>query len=100
MTTDQVVGTVTVSYNGKEYGTLNLVPYTSVERSDLLYRLDQLQKFFDQLWVKILLLAVIVLIAVLILRHVLTGRRRGRRRAYSGVGGRNRYTRGRRRRRY
>ena len=100
VTTDQVVGTVTVSYNGKEYGTLNLVPYTSVERSDLLYRLDQLQKFFDQLWVKILLLAVIVLIAVLILRHVLTGRRRGRRRAYSGVGGRNRYTRGRRRRRY
>ena len=94
----QVMGSITVSYNGTEYGTLDLVAIESVDRSELLYRLDRLEKFFDQLWVKILLVVIIVAAALLILRRLLFGRRRGRRYAYSGSRSR-RYTGGRRRRR-
>ena len=94
----QVMGSITVSYNGTEYGTLDLVAIESVDRSELLYRLDRLEKFFDQLWVKILLVVIIVAAALLILRRLLFGRRRGRRYAYSG-GRSRRYTGGRRRRR-
>ena len=87
------LGTVTLTYAGQEYGTLDLVATSSVERSELLYRLDRIQKFFDQLWVKLVLAAVLVLIVVLILFALFSGRRRRR---YSGSRGR-RYS-GRRRR--
>ena len=43
------LGTVTLTYDGQEYGTLDLVATASVERSELLYRLDRIQRFFDQL---------------------------------------------------
>lgn len=84
----QVLGKVTVSYRDKVYGTLDLVAVTDVERSELLYRLDQIQRFFDQLWVKIAVLALILLILILVLRFLVFGKRRrssGRRRSsYSG----------------
>ena len=79
------LGTVTLTYAGQEYGTLDLVATSSVERSELLYRLDRIQKFFDQLWVKLVLAAVLVLIVVLILFALFSGRRRRR---YSSSRGR------------
>ena len=92
----QQLGAITVSFNGKEYGTLPLVTSISVERDEWLYRLDRLEKFFGQLWVRILLVVIAVAVAVLLVRHFLFGGRRRRYgRAYSG--GRSRYT-GRRRR--
>ena len=92
----QQLGAITVSFNGKEYGTLPLVASISVERDEWLYRLDRLEKFFAQLWVRILLVVIAVAVAVLLVRHFLFGGRRRRYgRAYSG--GRSRYT-GRRRR--
>lgn len=91
VTTGQVVGTVTVSYQGKEYGTLELVPFAPVERSELLYRLNQIEKFLDQLWVKLALAAVVVLIVALVLRRMFTRRSRGRRHAYSGAGSARRH---------
>ena len=92
----QQLGAITVSFNGKEYGTLPLVASISVERDEWLYRLDRLEKFFGQLWVRILLVVIAVAVAVLLVRHFLFGGRRRRYgRAYSG--GRSRYT-GRRRR--
>ena len=94
----QVLGSITVSLNGKEYGSLPLVALNSVSRSELLYRLDRIQKFFDQLWVKLVLLAVLVLIVVLVLRRLFTrgGRGGGRRGGYA-YSGASRYS-GRRRR--
>lgn len=84
----QVLGSITVSYEGLDYGTLPLVANAGVERSELLYRLDRIQKFFDQLWVKIALVAAAVLIAALVLRRLLFGKRRASRGrggyAYSG----------------
>ena len=92
----QQLGAITVSFNGKEYGTLPLVASISVERDEWLYRLDRLEKFFGQLWVRILLVVIAVAVAVRLVRHFLFGGRRRRYgRAYSG--GRSRST-GRRRR--
>lgn len=92
----QQLGAITVSFNGKEYGTLPLVASIAVERDEWLYRLDRLEKFFGQLWVRILLVVIAVAVAVLLVRQFLFGGRRRRYgRAYSG--GRSRYT-GRRRR--
>ena len=80
----QQLGTISVSFNDKVYGTLPLVASISVERDPWLYRLDRLQKFFDQLWVKILLVVILVVIAFLLLRRLFF---RGRRNRYGGYGG-------------
>ena len=71
----------------------------SVERSELLYRLDRIQRFFDQLWVKIVLVVLAVLIVFLILRRLILGRGRSRYGSSSrgGYRGGRRYS-GRRRR--
>lgn len=94
----QQLGTISVSFNGKVYGTLPLVASISVERDPWLYRLDRLQKFFDQLWVKILLVVILVLVAFLILRRLFFRGRRGRYGSSYGGGRRSRYTGSRRRR--
>ena len=94
----QVLGTITAYFNGKSYGTLDLVATCSVERDPWLYRLDRIQKFFDNLLVRILLVVVLVVIAALLLR-VMFFHSRGRigRRGYA-YSGRGRYTGSRRRR--
>ena len=94
----QVLGTITAYFNGKSYGTLDLVATCSVERDPWLYRLDRIQKFFDNLLVRILLVVILVVIAALLLRVVLfRGRGRTGRRGYA-YSGRGRYTGSRRRR--
>ena len=94
----QVLGTITAYFNGKSYDTLDLVATCSVERDPLLYRLDRIQKFFDNLLVRILLVVILVVIAALLLRVVLfRGRGRTGRRGYA-YSGRGRYTGSRRRR--
>ena len=93
----QVLGSVRAVFQDKTYGTLPLVAKFSVERDPWLYRLDRLQKFFDQLWVKILAAAILVLIALLILRRLFTRGNRYSGRRYSSRSHRSSYT-GRRRR--
>ncbi len=81
----QVLGKVTMTYNGQEYGSLDLVANSAVERSELLYRLDQIQKFFSQLWVRVVLIVLAVVIVILILRALIFGKRRSSARSrYSG----------------
>ena len=75
----QVLGTITLTYEGKDYGTVDLIAATGLERSQLLYVLDRIAKFFDQLWVKLTLLAAVVLILILVLRRLIFGGRRNRR---------------------
>ena len=94
----QVLGTITAYFNGRSYGTLDLVATCSVERDEWAYRLDRIQKFFDNLLVRILLVVVLVVIAALLLRVMLfRGRGRTGRRGYA-YSGRGRYTGSRRRR--
>ena len=72
----QVLGKVTLSYNGADYGTVDLVATNSVSRDPLLYRLHQLDEFFSHAWAKILVAVVLVLIALVILRFTLFSRHR------------------------
>ena len=88
MTKGQVVGHVTVSNGDTVYGQLDLVAVDDVSRSELLYRLDQIETFFSQLWVRVVLIVLAVLIVALLLRWLLFGRCRryggSHRRAYRG----------------
>ena len=97
VTKGQVVGHVTVSNGDTVYGSLDLVAVDDVERSELLYRIDQIQRFFSLLWVRVALIAILVLAVILLLRWLLFGRRRRYGSSRTGYRG-SRYS-GRRRRR-
>ncbi|MBR6555720.1 MAG: D-alanyl-D-alanine carboxypeptidase [Clostridia bacterium] len=79
-----VLGKVTVRYNGHEYGQINLVAASKVERNNLLYFLDQVTAFFSGTVFKVILIAVIVLIVLLVGYIVLVNKRRKRRNRSSG----------------
>ena len=76
----QKLGTVTLTYDGEEYGTIDLVASTALERSQFLYIKQQVLAFLDQLWVKIVLLALVLLILFFVVRRLIFGG--GRRRNY------------------
>lgn len=83
VTEGQILGEVTVRNGETVYGTVKLVAAASAERSELLYRLDQIKRFFGNFWVRVGLVAFVVLLLVIILR-VRAVRRRNRRRGYRG----------------
>jgi len=86
------LGTVTLKYNGVEYGTLDMVAVDSVARSDFLYAVHQIETYWAKWWVKALVaLAVALILALVILFAVVLPKRRARRR-YSRAGGGRRYT--------
>ena len=64
----QVMGVMTLSYNGEVYGKLDLVAVTSVERSELLYKKKQFIEFFQNEGVRIILAVVMFLAAIVILK--------------------------------
>ncbi|MGN1031503.1 MAG: D-alanyl-D-alanine carboxypeptidase family protein [Butyricicoccaceae bacterium] len=55
-----VLGTVTYSYEGKDYATANLVALTDIDRSMLLFILDQIDQFLHTIVFKLLALVLIV----------------------------------------
>jgi len=82
------LGTIIFKYNGVTYGTLDMVAMDSVERSDFLYTVQQIQVYWAKWWVKALAAAAVVLIlALVIFVTVILPKRRARRR-YSRSGGR------------
>ena len=94
----RLLGILTIRYEGTEYGTLDLVADTSVERSDLLYYKHQVETFFQNAGVR-LLLAVVLIVVVVVLLGVLVFRKRRRYRSGVGMGaGRRGHYSGRRRR--
>ena len=87
----QVLGKITLSYEGTEYGCLDLVALNDVERSELLYHIDQGEKLISQTWFKAAVAAAIVLILLLIILGTTRRRRKQRRsRSYVGYAGRRR----------
>ena len=84
-----VLGVLTIRYEGTDYGKLDLVADTSVERSDFLYYKDQVETFFQNAGVK-LILAVVLLLVVAVLLRVLVFQKRRRYRSGVGMGGRRR----------
>ena len=81
----EVMGVMTLSYNGEVYGELDLVAVTSVERSELLYKKQQFFNFFQSSGIKLMLAVVFLLIAVVMLRLLVF---RKKRRPHAGVGAR------------
>ena len=75
----QVLGTISISYEGKDYGSADLIATTALERSQLVFILDNLQALFSRLWVKILLLVVILLLLLLVMRRMVFGPSRRKR---------------------
>lgn len=87
----QVLGELSLTLDGVDYGTLDLVALTDVERSELLYRIDQTEKLIAQPWVKVAAAALAVFVVVLIAAiSVRRKRKRRRTRSYVGYGGRRR----------
>ena len=81
------LGTVTLEYQGETYGTLDMVAADSVERSEFLYTIQQIQYYWSQWWVKVLvILGSLGLLALVVLVTVVLLRRKARRR-YSRTGG-------------
>jgi len=69
----QVLGKLTISYLGKNYGTVDLVAANTLERSQFLYILERIKYYFDLLWVKVLLLVVVLVALFLALRVAVFG---------------------------
>ncbi len=94
-----VLGSVSLLYEGVHYGTLDMVAVDDVARSDFLYVVQQIQHYWSLWWVKTLVILSIVLTLSLVLYITLLRPRRGRRYSYSGAGSRTRtkHYRGRRR---
>lgn len=67
------LGSIHITYQGRDYGTVDLVAATGLERSQWLYTLSRIQFWFDKLWVKLALLAVILLLLLLVLRRIVFG---------------------------
>lgn len=95
----QVLGSVTVSCGGVNYGTVDLVAVADVERSDFLYYLDRAGKFLSQTWVKVLLVTLALLVLVLVLWAVFFRKRTRKRYTSSRPRPRNNYRSGGRNRR-
>lgn len=86
----QVLGAMTLSYEGEVYGTLDLVAVNSVERSELLYKKAQFLSFFQRSGVQIALVLLALAGAFIVLKLLVFRKRR-----YSGTrsrtGGRGNY---------
>lgn len=88
VTAGDKLGTVTLEYNGQEYGTLEMVAGSDVERSDFLYAVQQIEYYWSLWWVKAAVAAGAVLILALVFFLSVVLPRRKARRRYSRAGGR------------
>lgn len=76
-----VLGTLTLSLDGRSYGTVNLIALNDVEASSFLVRKAQIQRLLSHWYVKAALAVLALLILLLLLRLTLF---RGRRRSSYG----------------
>ena len=74
-----VLGQLTVTYEDKSYE-LDLVAADDVERSTMLYVLDRVTAFFTSTTFKIIVAAIVALIAILVAYAILINRKRAKRR--------------------
>lgn len=71
-----VMGVMTLSYEGEVYGELDLVAVTSVERSELLHKKQQFFDFIESVWVKVAVFAAAVVFIAVVLRLLVFRKRR------------------------
>ena len=84
------LGTVTLTYEGQEYGTLDMVAADSVARSEFLYTVQQIELYWGKWWVKAAVIGgvALVLLLVLYIAVIRPKKRRAKRYSYSGGGSR------------
>ena len=89
-----MLGTVTYSYNGKEYAALNLVAADAVQRSAWLFVVDTILNIFSSTVFKIIVGLLVLAVLIFFLLGIFGRRRRRRRSAfrssYSGSRSRSR----------
>ena len=73
-----VLGTVTLSYDGKDYATVDLLALNDVEASRILTFWRDVKQFFSQTAVKVVGIILLVAIVALLLWKLVFGRRRYR----------------------
>lgn len=83
----QLLGTITVSYGDRVFGTLDLVAVSDVERSGYLFFRERISTYFSQLWVKIVLVILILSILIVVVWTVFFEKRGGSGSRYSGSRG-------------
>lgn len=74
------IGTMQISYNGVDYGSVDLVALSDVSRSEVLYYADKIEHFFQSTAFKILVLAIILLFFLYFGLLIFRTRRRKKRR--------------------
>ncbi|MBD5119199.1 MAG: D-alanyl-D-alanine carboxypeptidase [Clostridiales bacterium] len=77
------LGTITLQYDGVTYGTLDMVAMDSVERSNFLYTIQQIQEYWGKWWVKALAATGVVLALTLVFFLTVVLPKRKARRRYS-----------------
>lgn len=87
ITAGDKLGTVTLKYEGVEYGTLDMVATDSVARSDFLYTVQQVENYWAKWWVKAALAGGVVLILLLVVYIAVLRPKRKRAKRYSYSGG-------------
>ena len=85
------LGTVSIVYNGVNYGTLDMVASDDVERSDYLYYKAMVLHYWSMWWVKAAAIAIgaLLFIIILLIIFAVPRKNRSRRHAYSGGGRRS-----------
>ena len=87
VTAGDKLGTITIKYDGVEYGTLDMVAADSVARSDFLYTIQQVENYWGKWWVKAAVAAGGVLVLTLVFFLTVVLPKRKARRRYSRAGG-------------
>lgn len=82
------LGTISIVYDGVNYGTLPMVAVDSVSRSEFQYNVRLIQSYWAKWWVKGLAILAVVVIVLFIFWLAVIRRSRKQRRRYSYSGGR------------
>ncbi len=78
ITQGDVLGSITLKKDGVVYGSANLVAGDNVERSTVLYYLYLIQKFFENIWVRIICLILLIFIIIYIIVMISQNKRKRR----------------------
>ena len=87
---DEVLGTMTFSYDGQTYATVDLQAVSAVEASKLLTVLHKIKLFFSKTAVKVVLVLIVILLVARLVWKIIFSRRRyrsGRRSGRNSGGG-------------
>lgn len=76
----QKLGTMRISYNGVDYGQVDLVALTGASLSKVLYYTDRIERFFKGNAFKLTVLGIVAVLAVYFMLLVYRGRRRRKKR--------------------